>query len=463
MATDAERNRAFRAERRRQLKAYAGLHRAALDEVKRLLKKAQANIAAELKAAPSDFQSWHLANLNQSIDATLAEIGTEMSEAGSARIEAAHQAGVSLIDEPIRAGGINIAAVLQSPDTRQLAAMRTFFTDKLKDVSREAAAKIKSQLGLSIVGTQTTGDAVTQVQGILRSSRSRAITITRTEIGRAYSTAAQERMSQAKEVVPGLKKQWRRSGKIHSRLQHDLTDGQIRDVDKPFNVGGIELMIPRDPNGPAKETINCGCLSLPYMEHWRVAQPDRQPFSDQEVFLNPRKRDIARELNPPISRAAPGLSSIRALEREHATSARRIIADQLQTESFRRFLKGSLKTRDHFPVGLLGEDLKAALGSEASVLRLSTFTHIKQQAHRRGQAFTPADYRRVQALLDEGTALQESDRLMLVFGVIEGKLWKAVVKRTESGRELYLQSLHRATAKQRRREIARHRLVREGK
>jgi len=463
MATDGERSRAFKAERRRQIKVYGDIHRSALDDVKRLLEKAQANIAAELKAAPGDFQSWHLASLNQSIDATLADIGTQMSDAGSVRIDAAHQAGISLIDEPIRAGGVNIAAVLQSPDARQLAAIRTFFTDRLKDVSREAAAKIKTQLGLSMVGTQTIGDAVTQVQGILKTSRSRAITITRTEIGRAYSVAAQERQVQAQKVLPGLKKQWRRSGKIHSRIEHDLADGQIRDVDQPFNVGGAELMIPRDPNGPAKETINCGCVSLPHMEHWQVAQPDRQPFSDQEVFLNPRKRDIARELNPPVSGAAPGLSSIRALEREHVGSARRIIADQLQTESFRRFLKGSLNTRDHFPVGVLGPDLKAALGAEASILRLSTFTHIKQQAHRRGQAFVPSDYRRVQALMDEGTALQESERLLLLFGEVDGKLWKAVIKRTEDGRELYLQSLHRATVKQRRREIARHRLVREGK
>ncbi len=50
--------------------------------------------------------------------------------------------------------------------------------------------------------------------------RSRGLTVVRTELGRAYSVAGQARMAQAMEELPGLRKQWRRSGKIHSRLTH---------------------------------------------------------------------------------------------------------------------------------------------------------------------------------------------------------------------------------------------------
>ena len=39
---------------------------------------------------------------------------------------------------------------------------------------------------------------------------SRALTLIRTELGRAYSLAGQQRMEQAAEVLPGLRKQWRR-------------------------------------------------------------------------------------------------------------------------------------------------------------------------------------------------------------------------------------------------------------
>jgi hypothetical protein len=84
--------------------------------------------------------------------------------------------------------------------------------------------------------------------------------------------------------VPGLQKQWRRSGKLKPRLEHDLIDGQVRDVDKPFTVtpfgqAPVQLMFPRDPKAPAKQTINCGCDSLPYMASWTVKTPGRQPGS----------------------------------------------------------------------------------------------------------------------------------------------------------------------------------------
>ncbi len=69
-------------------------------------------------------------------------------------------------------------------------------------------------------------------------------------------------IEQAAGVLPGLKKQWRRSGKPGSRIAHDAVDGQIREAARPFSVGGATLMYPRDPAGPAAETINCGCQSL---------------------------------------------------------------------------------------------------------------------------------------------------------------------------------------------------------
>jgi hypothetical protein len=43
------------------------------------------------------------------------------------------------------------------------------------------------------------------------------------------------------------------------------------DVDEAYIVGGHSLMFPRDPRGPAEETINCRCVSVPYVEDVLVA------------------------------------------------------------------------------------------------------------------------------------------------------------------------------------------------
>ncbi|WP_316978041.1 hypothetical protein [Shumkonia mesophila] len=288
--TDAERTRRFLAARAAQVKRYNEAFRATAGEVTKILQSAGDLVRAELAATASEFQAWQLPNIQGNIDKALAGIGEDLAKAGGAGTTRGHAIGVDLIDESVRAGGIRLSAVLPEVDVRQLMAIRTFMTDRLRNVTAEVAGRVRSQIGLSMVGAQTPGDAVSAVAGMIEGGRGRAITIVRTEMGRAFSVAAQERQEQAAIYLPGLKKQWRRSGKVHSRIAHDLADGQIVDVDQPFIVGGHRLMFPRDPAAPPSETINCGCTSLPYMEEWDVRQPGRQPLSKEEIARNPAKR-----------------------------------------------------------------------------------------------------------------------------------------------------------------------------
>lgn len=286
-------------ERRRQWQRLVDAQRGSIGQVSDILRLAQKRLAEILAATPTEFQSWQMPQIKATVDAALAEVANTISRVGSDGASAAHGIGTALLDEPLRAGGIRIAAVLPDPDMRQLSAIRAFMTDRLSDVASEIARKVNSQIGLVMIGTQTPGDAVSQIVAMVEGGRGRAITIVRTEMGRAFSVAQQERQAQASEFLPGLKKQWRRSGKIHSRIEHDLADGQIVAVDEPFIINRVRLMFPRDPKGPPGETINCGCVSLPYMDSWEVKNPDRVPFSDAETYADPRKRDLARELNPP--------------------------------------------------------------------------------------------------------------------------------------------------------------------
>lgn len=167
-------------------------------------------------------------------------------------------------------------------------------TDRISNIGVTVANRINSELGLAAIGAQTPSQAAGKIAGILETGgRTRALTIVRTELGRAFSVAGQARFEQAAEVLPGLKKQWRRSGKLHSRPDHDIADGQTQAVMDPFLVGGERLMFPRDPAASAKQTINCGCTSLPLMESWEVRLPGGQPFSPEELAASPAKRLIS--------------------------------------------------------------------------------------------------------------------------------------------------------------------------
>jgi len=295
VTTDAERTKRFVKAREQRLKAAIDLQRDTAGEVKKALAKAERDIKNILAAAPSDFRQWHLTQLQESVKRALIAIDPAAAAAVQGGIDTAWSAGRDLIDGSFAAAGVDISADLVAIDTRRLLAMRAFTTDRIGDVTAKLVNRINSELAQTAIGTQTPFEAAERVAGILQSGGvKRAGVIVRTQLGQAFSVAAQERKEQAAAIVPGLKKQWRRSGKLHSRFEHDAIDGQVRDIDKPFDLpNGVTLMHPRDPAGPLGEIINCGCSSLPFVESWQVTRPGRQPISDEERQGSRGKRLIA--------------------------------------------------------------------------------------------------------------------------------------------------------------------------
>lgn len=291
--------KAFRDIRAEQAKRRPRLIADTRGEILRLLKLAEERIRTRIALQPSEAERWLLHELQAEIRRAMGEF----SDAAAARLStaagAAWEAGQALIDAPLAAGGFRIDGMVPLLDSRQLMAMRAFMADRMRDVGIQAANKINTELGLVVIGAQPPTNAITRVTQILgETSRARAITIVRTELARAYGTASQARMAQAAAIVPGLRKQWRRSGKVHSRIYHDLADGQVQDADKPFKLGnGITMMFPHDPAAPAGETINCGCTALPWKADWEVATPGRRRYTELEMQANPMKREIQEQID----------------------------------------------------------------------------------------------------------------------------------------------------------------------
>jgi len=295
---DRERAKRFAAERERRLREGIRLTADTGKEVRAQLVKAQKDIAEILSGAPTDYRRWQLVQLQQSVARALAELEAGANAALQSGLSSTWTAGVAVIDGPLASAAVDISADLFAIDNRRLLAMRRFTTDRIKDVTVKLANSINSELAQAAIGTQTPFEAAQKIAGKLQTGGlDRAATITRHQLGTAFSTAAQERQEQAAAILPGLRKQWRRSGKTHSRIEHDLIDGQVREVDKPFDLpDGTKLMHPRDPAGPAKHTINCGCSSIPFMESWDVMRPGRQDFTPEEIAANRQKRMIANAL-----------------------------------------------------------------------------------------------------------------------------------------------------------------------
>lgn len=279
-----ERDKPFRAARRAALAERAKIQRETAAEIERLLRLARRRIQATLAGQPTDYQRWRLPQLRAEIDRVLAAMASDGAGALERGAELSWRAGQALVEAPIAAAGVTAAVEFGRIDTRQLSAMKSFLTNRIRGISAATVERINEELAMVVIGLRSPGEAIAKLTEIFKGNRARALTIVRTELGRAFSTAAQQRMMQAREKLPGLQKQWRRSGKLHPRLHHDAIDGQVREVDKPFDLAnGARIMFPRDPEAPPGETVNCGCESLPFMAHWEIRTPGRRPLTPEEL------------------------------------------------------------------------------------------------------------------------------------------------------------------------------------
>jgi hypothetical protein len=249
----------------------------AVREIARILNIGGRQISDILKGQPTDYQRWILPQVRAEIARAIAALEGNVGAAVAEGLDNSWLLGESLVDAPLLDAGQSILAVAPRINLSQLKAMREFSTDRIGGAMIDAVNKINGQLGLTIIGAQPVSDTVSNVQSILGSARSRAITIVRTEMGTAYSSAAQVRLEQAAEAVPGLQKMWISSGKIHARANHAAMHGQVVDYDEPFQFpGGHEAMYPREVSLPPEERINCGCTSIPYNPDWGLKNPKQE-------------------------------------------------------------------------------------------------------------------------------------------------------------------------------------------
>ncbi|WP_431282715.1 hypothetical protein ACQW02_25460 [Humitalea sp. 24SJ18S-53] len=264
-------------------------------EVRRQLETAAEIIRSTLAGAPSDFRRWRLTELQREVSKALVAATAPATDSVLAGIAASWGAGVAQVDAPLAAAGIDLTGSLVALDMRVLTSMREFATHRMADITTRVANRINTEIAQAAIGTQTPFEAAQRVNLVLKEGgMRRATTVVRDGLGRAYSVAAHDRQVQAVQLVPQMQKQWRRSGKLHSRYEHDAIDGQVRDVDQPFDLpNGVQLMFPRDPSGPIGETINCGCTSLPFMASWPKSVPARRPFTAEEVAGDRNKRALA--------------------------------------------------------------------------------------------------------------------------------------------------------------------------
>lgn len=119
--------------------------------------------------------------------------------------------------------------------------------------------RITAQVSRSVANGSSYGETARQLDLQSRIGMNNAIRIARTEGHRIQTTAAMDVMEEAKAVGADVVKQWDAALDGRTRASHRAVDGEIREVEEKFSN---DLMYPGDPEGGAKEVINCRCALL---------------------------------------------------------------------------------------------------------------------------------------------------------------------------------------------------------
>lgn len=122
----------------------------------------------------------------------------------------------------------------------------------------------------------------------------RAFLITRTEGHRIQNQATVDVQKRAKDLGADIVKQWDATLDANTRPWHADADGQIREIDEEFDVGGEKMKAP-GIGGSARNVCNCRCVLLQRAK-WALNKNETKYLGDVSSMTDKQKEDIAKKL-----------------------------------------------------------------------------------------------------------------------------------------------------------------------
>ena len=116
-----------------------------------------------------------------------------------------------------------------------------------------------------------------------RKAYNNAIRVARTEGHRIQNEAALDGQHEAKEKGADIVKQWDATLDDRTRDEHRVADGQIRELDEPFDVGGEKLQAP-GIGGSARNVCNCRCCLL-QRARWALDEDELKTLQERAAFF----------------------------------------------------------------------------------------------------------------------------------------------------------------------------------
>lgn len=156
------------------------------------------------------------------------------------------------------------------------------YTKLGKDVGN-LKKRITSEVSRGVAQALPYKDVTRNLNNVARIGLNRSMRIARTEGHRITQASALDGMRTAKSAGADVLKQWDATLDGHTRDHHRELDGQIRDVDDDFEVGGMTVEAPGMFGDPA-EDCNCRCCLL-QRARWELDESELDTLRERADYF----------------------------------------------------------------------------------------------------------------------------------------------------------------------------------
>lgn len=261
--TPAEK-RAFARQIDRLVRQTGKLEAQKVDDVLALLKKAQGDLSSRILRLPKGraFSRSAARQLKGDAERLMFDFADKASrELGYSQKQFA-DLGLDFTRRASSLQGRTIPRLSISPDLVENAATRS--ADLVRSISMRHLGELNDLLNVGVITGRHPLEVAQDMSQRFDKSLGQMETVARTEMLGIHSQVQYAQLLDMEETTPGLKKLWVAIvGDGRTRETHLEVNGTSLPVRDPFQVGDSELQYPRDPNGEAKEVINCRCTLLP--------------------------------------------------------------------------------------------------------------------------------------------------------------------------------------------------------
>lgn len=250
-----------------------------------------------------------------------------------------HGQGVPLLF-PIDQSQVVQAVQLDSKISNGLYTRMGEDVDKLKGSIR---SEVSRGIANGSTWNQTASSLAFGMTSPFNKAYNNAVRIVRTEGHRIQNQAQSDTLNKAKAKGADVVKQWDSTLDDVTRDTHKALDGQIKEIDEPFEVGGLSAMQPGGFGDPA-EDCNCRCCMLQRAK-WALDESELKELQDRADYFGLDKTEDFEDFKNKYLNAVAnsGESGIMKLVRYYSG-----IADKIS--EFKAKIKAAITPEKYKPV-----------------------------------------------------------------------------------------------------------------